>query len=369
MPRKPEPHNLPPLGVNFPDFAGFAPHENARHQLAALLMQAVRHMRVPVRRPFYSQREIARFFRVPLRTVTLACRQLTQQGVLVCVRGAGTWITGTRERPRVMPRGVVGMPVWASGFSTFRHWRRFVTQIEEQVRHRGFVLDVIFFEGREETRPTFVDRLLAHDLDHLFWLYPLPSARGTIEHLVDSGLRVRTVVEAPWPDVPFPQYLVDWEPSYVNALQAWQQAGIGEVAVALGGHMRQSDRDPLHRALLRTGMRHVYQRLGDLGKLDCRDAGGVIIPDDLDLFMFSRLSALCLVKLMARTRVMIKNGLMTPQPLGDVSADVIRAPWDALAQRLADDLAADPSASPSELRVVETEWMPRQPAAQFSHFF
>ncbi len=368
MPRKPEPHNLPPLGANFPDFGGFAPQQNARCQLAAILMQAVHQMRGPERRPFYSQREIARFFRVPLRTVTLACRQLTQQGLLVCVRGAGTWITGTHDRPRVMPLGVVGMPVWASGFSMFRHWRRFVTQIEEQVRSRGFVLDVIFCEGGEEIRPAFADRLLAHDLDHLFWLYPLPSARGTVERLIDAGVRVRTVVEKAWSAVPFPQYLMDWESSYVRALKAWQQAGIDHV-VALGSHQQDPEMNPLHRALLRTGMRHDYRQISDLLRLDSRDAGGVIIPDDLDLFMFSRLSARNLVNLMARTRVMIKNGLMTPQQLGDVSADVIRAPWGHLARRLADDLAAAPSASPSEVRVVKTEWLPHQAAAQFSHFF
>src|SRR5690242_20067371 len=61
-------------------------------------------------RVFYSLREVAIQFKVPVSTVARMYREMEQEGLLSRVRGSKTVLNGLRNNRRLSVRGFVGLP-------------------------------------------------------------------------------------------------------------------------------------------------------------------------------------------------------------------------------------------------------------------
>src|SRR6187399_827091 len=169
MARKPISRDLPVLRTLQPHFKGFAEDEHHLDSMVACLREIIEKVRGQEMRPFYAQRELARFFHVPQRTVALAYKRLQAEGLLNIVRGSATFVPPLKRQPRQAVRGVVGIPIWETGFTDLRHQREFYRELEQALREYNYVADFLFFEG--PVRGTdFAERLLEHHLDYLIWL-------------------------------------------------------------------------------------------------------------------------------------------------------------------------------------------------------
>src|ERR1019366_7091005 len=200
-----------------PRFHGFRATEHNLAALTHLLRRTVDRVRAAETRHFYSQWEVARFFGVSRRTAQLAYKQLEREGLLTCVRGSATHLHGRKPQPRYPPRAVVGLPAWLRGFYSFPDWRRFHIALEEQLRRHNFVADFAFYHGAEVGLPAFAERLLAHHLDVVIWLYPTPGFLQNLHLLADRGVRVIGIADTPQL-FPFQQYLLGNERAYARAI-------------------------------------------------------------------------------------------------------------------------------------------------------
>src|SRR5437016_2980206 len=132
--------SLPPLAKAAGSFKGFAEGEHRSERIFEILGAIIQRCRRATAHPFYSMREVSTFFGVSLTTVAAVYRRLDLEGVLTRVRSSQTMLAPRTPRPRFAVRGVVCMPIWLPGFLQFLDWRRFFSQLEEELSRYRFVL-------------------------------------------------------------------------------------------------------------------------------------------------------------------------------------------------------------------------------------
>jgi len=371
MARKPIHRQLPPLDKLFAAFSGFAPHENHRQRLLILLRDATHRIQSRHDVPFYSMREIGSFFGMPHRSVLFAYRQLEVEGLLQAVRGSQTLLRGNVQQPRPWLRGVVAIPISTQAFVAFADWRLFFRSLEEQLRRRHWVGDLIFFDG-EELQPDFVDRVLDHHANSVLWFCPHPVHRPTLEWLKDAGLRVMNVLDRP---VDFPGHAtrVNWEDGLKAALQDWQRQGIDEVILPQSTKETTSATHVLGKVLGLLGLTHTIARLPPLRHMQTRFIPGLpanrrvgIVWDD-DAFcgeMATRFPDQ-MVHLFRRVRCLVMRPLRIPPTVSrDARVDALLMDWPAVAEHLARlvDQPALPLDNP--LPLLAAHYHPRMPAGR-----
>lgn len=230
MARKQVERTLPPIDSFFDSFRGFDPKASRQTALLKELRGAAKKLRSKNTRPFYAMRDVAKHFGVPLRTVAIAYEELELEGLLNRIRGSKTMLVGKTESPRKPVRALIGIPLWlhaivVSPYSRLLHW-----ELEDRLRHCGFVADIIFFRGDEVSKPEFADRLLQHNLDYIIWHTPHPSASQVILSLKDSGVRQIIIQPADNPiSLALPTYFQDWQTAYKLMAADWHKHGIKTV--------------------------------------------------------------------------------------------------------------------------------------------
>jgi len=365
MARKSVHRALPELAALHPGFDGFPAGETILASLTRLLRATARRVRRGGPSAFYSHRQLANFFRVPLRTVHLACRQLAMEGLLICVRGSATFVPGRRRRPASPPCGVVGLPIWTHGFVLLPHWRSFFIRLEEDLRRHGFVADAVHYDASSATGMELADRLLAHRIDAFVWLYPLESARQAIEQLADSGVRGYAVVHAHISCPRLTQFRTEWEPAYVEALGAWRRDGINEVVVVANPKPPSLHTAAVHRALARIGLPArdwCGSNVDEIAVVE--DRVGVLFPDDLRLSALASSDHAALARLLGRARVLVANPIPLEGVPADARVDIVRVDWPRLARRIARTLAMPDTPSSKRDAVIRAHWLPRLPARE-----
>ena len=95
-------------------------------------------------RVFYSLREVAKQFRVPISTVANIYRVMEQEGLLSRVRGSKTVLNSLRNNRSLSVRGFVGFPVLVSNFITIPDYRTFFISIRRELWLRGFATTIVF---------------------------------------------------------------------------------------------------------------------------------------------------------------------------------------------------------------------------------
>ena len=232
MARKPILRDLPPSTQLTGDFGGFDEKLSRQSVLTTHLRKVARRLQKTKPRPFYSMREIVEQFKVPLRTVALAYEALEHEGILNRRRSSQTLLVGKKIFPRKAVRAVVGIPVWLHAMVVAPYSRILNIELEDRLRHYGFVADLIFFRGDEVANPDFARRLIEHNLDYVLWHTPHPHAVDILKTLQDHG--VRQVLIQPIDSqlrIALPTYLQDWQVAYRAMAEAWYATGIRHVII------------------------------------------------------------------------------------------------------------------------------------------
>ncbi len=182
--------------------------------------------------PFYSMREVAEYFGVPLRTVALAYESLDLEGILHRIRGSQTMLTGRKPSTRQPVNAIVGLPIWLQAMITSPFECNLQIELEERLRARGYVADSIFYRSREDFDPDFTERLLRHNLDLIIWQSPHPLSSHVLMSLRERGMRL--ILLQPTENtlnLPSRTHLLDWQPAYHQLLKHWTELGIKRVVV------------------------------------------------------------------------------------------------------------------------------------------
>lgn len=377
MGRKPVERSLIPLPELFPGFRGFSPEENKSARLREHLWEAARKARGARATPFYSIREVAKFFDVSVPTAAESFRRLAQEGVLIQVRGSMTLVAGDRAQPRIPVRGVVAVPIWLPGFMIFPDLRVFYVHLEEQLRRHNFVADLIFYRQSEEVEPEFARRVLSHHPDFVLWLAPVVADRQTVQMIADAGVRMITLTTEPL-TVPGRQYRLNWETALERGLRQWKREGIERVLIPARRKHDASATFVLDAVVKRLGIPCEHPLVSDQDATPrqfiqglYRDRRtGVIFDRDASYTYFCSAVPEAMAALIGRARVMVMRPInILPAFLCRATVDFVSPDWRDIAQRLATDLAAGKTAGGGSPVPFEARWRPHMDAGKLaSHF-
>src|ERR1700751_2262130 len=109
-----------------------AAHLKPNSLLQILRSLAINHQREQPR-VFYSLREVASRFRVPISTVATIYHDMEQEGLLSRVRSSKTVLNSLRNNRRLSVRGFVGLPALISNFITIQDYRTFFISIRREL--------------------------------------------------------------------------------------------------------------------------------------------------------------------------------------------------------------------------------------------
>ena len=235
MSRKNNHPDLPPLAIAFPGFKGFSETDIKQQIVFDALRSAALHFRAQKSCKFYTMREVATFFSVPLRTAALAYEGLESEGLLARVRGSKTLLTGRASFPRKSIRGVIGLPIWMNTLRLSPFTQQLNMKLESHLRKCGFVADLIFHHlKREETHPDFAERLLQHHLDAVIWHNPHPGSLQNLITLTENAVRTIVILT---PEAKIPPgsvvYLQDYSSGIHELARRWSEAGVQKAWIPL----------------------------------------------------------------------------------------------------------------------------------------
>jgi len=108
---------------------------------------------------FYSVRDVARHFSLPLSTVGRVYGRLKEEGILVGVPGSKTLLQGRRSGRHLSVLGVVGMPASVTSFVTVQDYRMFFIRTRRELRARGFAVATIFFNQGDIRTGRLISRI------------------------------------------------------------------------------------------------------------------------------------------------------------------------------------------------------------------
>lgn len=370
MSRKQVTRSLPPLDSLLPARPAFRPDENQVRRLIEILRKIARRVRRKEPHPFYSMREIAEWFRVPVPSVSLAYKQLEKEGFLLPLRGSMTLVQSGRMQPRAPVRGVVGLPVWLWGFLDLRDWRLFFIRFEEYLRRHHFAASFVFYNADDCDVHGLAERLLAHNFDVVIWFTPDRSHVEIRQILADKGVRFIAINGATY-HFPNHQYMLSWDRALRTGLQAWRNEGITRVVVP-----RPSDRTPdefrgLLPAMQNAGLRATFPHPGSrplhryLAQLAPSPDVGVIFDDDLWCRNLCNQAPESMVRLIQQHRVLTTRSINLPDAyLRHLRIDMAYIDWYNLGHRVVEDLVTGKVFALPRPVLFEAKWMPRVLASE-----
>jgi DNA-binding transcriptional regulator YhcF (GntR family) len=365
MARKPIDRRLPPLEELFPDFKGFPKGAHHLNMVVERMKTAAQRLRKSRNQPFYSMRETARFWSVPLSTMALAYQHLEDGGLLARVRGSRTVLLGKSVHSQHPARSIVSVPFQLSSLISSHFTRRFCHRISEELWKYHFVANLILFQETTETSAAFAQRLVKQS-DIVIWVLANRSVKETMLILRDHGVQnvLLQAIEDPF----FPaNYLMDWTSVYRRAILEWKAAGIRHVVVA------RPIKPEVQRAIdsflqLLLDLDCAYT-LADPNPFDLRDkveqklkkkirVGCAVLEHELS-HQLCNSEPVIMAKLTTRCRVLFGRGCVyAPYFFArDFRADVIGFVGDEVAARVASDLGR--RSEKQEPVLLLPRWMPK----------
>lgn len=223
--------SLPSLATILGPFSDFPASLSHQQHIIEELRNVAQKLKSARPQPFYSMREVARFFNVPLGTITRVYKVLEREGIINRIRSSHTMLVGREISRRDAIRGLVGIYIWLHSMVLLVYTQTLVMEFEERLRRSGYVADIIFHSGTdEETRPEFARRLLQHHLDVVVLHTPVSGTRQNILSLRERGVRVIIVQRKDsQSDLPALVYLQDYQPAYEQMAARWHEQGIRKV--------------------------------------------------------------------------------------------------------------------------------------------
>jgi hypothetical protein len=342
-------------------------------QLYRLLAGIAGRPRSEAPQPFYPMRAVSARFGVSLWTVQAVYRRLETEGLLACIRGHGSVIPAHAGAARVRPavRGVVVVLVWLPGFILIADYRFCVMQLEERLRQRNFVADIVFYREDEKPGPALASRVLTHHPDAVIWLTPGPEDAQTMDTLADAGIRLLAICDQPVGSRTR-GYLLDWRRALAAVLRQWRREGFREVLVPVDVRPLTSCTQVLPELLREEGFRLTYFRaraetmqryLARLAR--CKEP--IVFDDDIwHARLNSQAPRAFADVLAANPRTLQLRSLAMPPPLvAGIRTDALVLPWQAVVGRVVADLNAGRTSPEPQAHVFAASWRHRRPAAEF----
>jgi len=370
---------LPPLSEACAGFSGFAKGESSAERIFELLAAAIQRYRRSKPQAFYAMRDVAKFFGVALTTVARVYRRLDREGVLTLVRSSQSIVAARTARPRFAVRGVICMPIWLPGFLYFLDWRKWFSQLEEELSRYHFVLEPIFYKADEETHPAFVDRVLRFNPDYVLWSWPSVADLTTIHSIIDAGVPFVSLQNTTHP-FPGRTYYTSYENGLRRGLREWEKSGKVDNIVVSQSELLAKNQAAWHiRPALKTcSLPYRFKTYNSkpgqgsllkyLQQLAPGRRTGVIFYDDL---LYARLCATqpeAMLAFLRQHHVMVTRQitihLSIPRLPSDLTFDALLFPWKKLARRIALDLSKGKGIASSKQVTVEAEWRPQIPVSE-----
>jgi hypothetical protein len=167
-------------------------------------------------RVFYSLREVAKQFRVPISTVAKTYHDLEREGLLTRVRGSKTILNGRRYNRRLSIRAFVGLAALVPNYVALPEYRGFFVTLRQELWLRGFAATTVFFHPDESASEKLSERLKTLGVDTVIWLHPGRTAKQTFLRLADLGVQTIGISAIGTPSFPLRYHV--WRENAIETL-------------------------------------------------------------------------------------------------------------------------------------------------------
>jgi hypothetical protein len=309
--------------------------------LADLLRRVARAAQSPQARLFYSLRQVAAQYGLPLSKVVRAYRGLEAEGLLNLVRSSGTILQGSAPIRHLKVRHVVGMPAALSCFITLQDYRSFFIKTRREFRRRGCITAISFYELQDDD---VAERLQEARADLILWYLPDSVTRLTLPRLQDRGIRLVGISDGGLPSIAC-RYEIRREAAIRMILREWMAAGITRVSIPRADACASADEERLAGLLAETSFDwHFLESRVD----SAAHILGLLAPEKKQGILFlARAASMFLMRapvefhnLFRTTRVALLDGpvSMPFAPFAGIMADLVVVDWPGVARRLAADI-------------------------------
>jgi len=298
-------------------------------------------------RTFYSVRDVARQFKVPVSTVSRAYRRLEQEGLLNRIRGSKTILQGLHFDRHLSVRAFVGLPASLSEFVTIQTYRTFFIKIRRELRLRGFATAMVFFDKEEARTDALSKRLKAYEIDTVIWFQPSKEAKETALRLSDLGIRLIGVAHHELPSIPC-RYNVRRDAASRALLEEWKvRHAVDRVTLVQSDKERTPAIEETLNAILEelaiassVASYHGQRSDAFLRTLQKAKTDGIIFPAPALASKFCFRCPDVVTELLQERRVAFVSGpvSMPFAKVPDVRVDLVTVDWQLVAERIVDDL-------------------------------
>lgn len=367
MARKQVVRRLPPLPKS--------PSFKKKDHKSEILFETLRHLGVAAQeerpRAFYSMREIATRFRVPISTVSGIYQRLERDGLLRRIRGSKTMLRGLKYDRKVSVRAFVGLPAFVSRFVTIQDYRMFFIRTRRELRLSGFATAMLFVDvGQKED---FVERVKKNEIDTIIWFSPRSLAKEVTLRLNDAGIRVIGISDGGVSSIPC-RYEVRRAEAIKTILEDWRSAGLkSAIIVSDKSSGMSTDEQRLRESLEAVDL--VYEFVSCRAKaipafLDslARKKGTGIIVLSYPASLFSFRAPEKVTEFFKRCRVALIEGPVNMPfvKVPDVPVDLVLVDWQLVAERIVKDLINQEAFGNDKTFVFEAESRLRVPLNQYA---
>lgn len=320
-------------------------HQKSENLFQVLRSLALKHQREHPR-VFYSLREVADQFSVPVSSVSKVYCDLEREGLLSRVRGSKTFLQGRRYNRRLSVRAIVGLPILFSNFISSPDYRAFYNSVQSELWLRGFAPTALFCRPTEITDGSLIERANSYGSDIIIWLSPSRIAKESLLRLTDMGIRVITVNQFQTPGRPSRYQL--WRERGMEALlREWKEGGaIRKVVVVRSKAYRSPVTEEVLLLVLEAlgiefEIRAFKEEVGRCLQSLCRDKGqGIILPNVTLASMISFQNPNKMAELLHSQRVAFVDGPidLPTAKLATAPVDVVTFNWQNVAESIVNDL-------------------------------
>jgi DNA-binding transcriptional regulator YhcF (GntR family) len=356
MARFSTPRSLPPLPKKLPAGTSGPKSEAVQQLLKTIALQNQQDQP----RTFYSVRQVANNFRLPLSSVARIYKQLEREGLLSTVRGSKTTLAGRSYDRQLAVRGFVAIPTSTSCFITLQDYRVFFMRLRRELRLGGFASTTVYLA--KETEQSLVERLQRYQADAVIWFLPDRQARRALPTLKDAGIRVIGVGDGPL-TIPC-RYEIRRSAAIAAILQAWKkEAGLKRVTVVIDESRRSAaDADRIRGILEDEDVPHEFVVLPaasvktEVARLTNNSKSGLIFLSAAASLVGFRAPE-SLSELLRVRRVAFVDGPLTIPfaEVPDAPCDLVFVEWQLVAERIVNDLINQEAFDPGQITTFEAE--------------
>jgi len=351
----------------------------AGHNKTASLLEVLRSLAVKNQREqprvFYSLREVARRFKVPVSTVAKVYHDMEQEGLLSRVRSSKTVLNGLRDNRQLSVRGFVGLPALISHFIAIQDYRTFLLCMRRELWLRGFATTMLFFRHVEAADGRLSDQLKSLEVDTVIWLQPGRSAKETFLRLSDLGIRLIAISQVGTPSTPSRYYV--WRERAIEALvKEWKdQNSFRKITVVDSKDYRSPVTEEVLRVILHNleiepviRTFHGEDSSSFLRDLCRNTTDGIIFPSSGLASMFAFRNPGHIVDLLGVQHVAFIDGPidMPFAKIPNVPVDLVTVNWQAVAESIVNDLITREAYDRNRNTTFEAEAQLRVPLSDFT---